>query len=374
MAPRPYRIEVPDAVLEDLARRLAATRWPEPIPGAGWAYGADLAYLRELCAYWASGFDWRAQEAALNRHDGFLCEVDGVDLHFWHVRGRGPRPFPLLLLHGWPGSIAEFAGLVAPLADPAASGGDPADAFDVVVASLPGFGFGGAPREPGWNLERIAAALDTLMAAELGHDRYGVQGGDWGGALAAQLGSAHADHVAGIHVNFAVASPPADPTEEDRRALERHRAWRRDETGYSLVQGTRPDALTVAQADSPAGLAAWVVEKFRAWSDCDGDVERAFSKDTLLTNLMFYWGPESVASAARIYAEVRRAPAPQARVEVPTGVAAFPREPWNTPRAWVERRYHVTRWTDMPRGGHFAALEQPDLLLDDIRSFFRTVR
>jgi microsomal epoxide hydrolase len=263
---------------------------------------------------------------------------------------------------------------VAPLADPAASGGDPADAFDVVVASLPGFGFGGAPREPGWNLERIAAALDTLMAAELGHDRYGVQGGDWGGALAAQLGSAHADHVAGIHVNFAVASPPADPTEEDRRALERHRAWRRDETGYSLVQGhaaRRPDRRPGRLAGRPGGVGGREgsgLERLRRRRGARVLQGHAADEPHVL------WGPESVASAARIYAEVRRAPAPQARVEVPTGVAAFPREPWNTPRAWVERRYHVTRWTDMPRGGHFAALEQPGLLLDDIRSFFRAVR
>jgi microsomal epoxide hydrolase len=374
MAPREYRIAVPDAVLDDLRGRLAATRWPDPLEGAGWDYGADIAYIRELCQYWRTHYDWRAHEAALNGHDQFVCEVDGVDLHFWHVRGRAAQPLPLMLLHGWPGSIYEFFELIHPLTDPAGDGADAADAFDVIVPALPGFGFGGRPVAPGWNLERIAAALDTLMADELGYRHYGVQGGDWGGALAAQLGSAHAEHVAGIHVNFAVASPPDDLTEDDAAALERFRAWRRKETGYSLLQGTKPDSLTLAQSDSPAGLAAWIVEKFRTWSDCGGDVESVFSKDTLLTNLMFYWAPNSAAGAARIYAEARRAPAPQARIDVPTAVAAFPREPWSTPRAWVERLYNVTRWTDMPRGGHFAALEQPRLLVEDVRAFFRALR
>jgi len=371
MAPREYRIAVPDAVLEDMRGRIAATRWPDPLEGVGWDYGADIAYIRELCQYWETDYDWRAHEAALNGYDQFVCEVDGVDLHFWHVRSEAARPFPLMLLHGWPGSIYEFFELLHPLTDPAGGG---ADAFDVIVPALPGFGFGGRPRTPGWNLERIAAALDTLMTDELGYRRYGVQGGDWGGALAAQLGSAHAEHVAGIHVNFAVASPPDDLTKDDAAALERFRAWRRRETGYSLVQGTKPDALTLAQSDSPAGLAAWIVEKFRTWSDCGGDLERVFSKDTLLTNVMFYWAPNSAASAARIYAEARRAPAPQARIDVPTAVAAFPREPWSTPRTWVERLYNVTRWTNMPRGGHFAALEQPQLLVEDMRAFFRTLR
>ena len=363
-------------MLEDLRARLAATRWPEAIPGAGWSHGADVSYLRELCEHWRTAYDWRRHEAAINALPQFRVDVDGLDLHVWHVRGTGPRPYPLLLLHGWPGSMYEFFDLLGPLADPAAHGGDAADAFDVVVAGLPGFGFGGRPRETGWGISRMAAAFDTLMHDVLGHAVYGVQGGDWGGIIASKLGSAHAEHVGGLHLNMLIVRAPAEPRPGDEPALEHARLRDRDETGYIRVQRTKPDALTVAQSDSPAGLAAWIVEKFRVWSDCDGDVERAFSRDTLLTNLMFYWAPNATASAARLYHEAirDRAGMRYPRIEVPTGVAAFPKEPWRVPRHWAEPQYNVTRWTDMPRGGHFAALEAPDLLVEDIRAFFRTVR
>jgi len=374
---RPYRIDVPDAILGDLRDRLARTRWPEAIPGAGWDYGADVGAVRDLCAYWRDDYDWRRHEARLNGPPQFLCEVDGVDLHFWHVRGAGPDPLPLLLVHGWPGSIYEFFELIGPLSDPAAHGGDPADAFDVVVAALPGFGFGGKPRERGWGISRIAAAFDTLMSSALGYDRYGVQGGDWGSMVAAKLGAAYPERVAGIHVNMLVAPAPARPGPEDAEALERDRVWRAREAAYSRVQRTKPDSLTVAQSDSPAGLAAWMVEKFRTWSDCDGDVERVFSRDTLLTNLMFYWAPNSVASAARIYyenGEDRAGVVARGRVGVPVGYAEFPHEIYRPPRAWVEPHYAIARWTEMPRGGHFAALEAPGLLLDDIRAFFTPLR
>jgi microsomal epoxide hydrolase len=377
MAPRPFAIEVPDAVLDDLRARLVATRWPEPIPGAGWDYGADLAYLRELCDYWRDGYDWRAWEARLNAIPGFLCEVDGVDLHFWHVRGTGPAPTPLLLVHGWPGSMMEFLELIGPLTDPAAHGGNPADAFDVVVPALPGFGFCGAPREPGWGVSRIAAAFHALMTRELGYERYGVQGGDWGAFVAAKLATTQPERVTGIHVNFVSAPPPDRPGPEDADAMEQVQRWRRFGAAYQRQQATWPDSLTVAQSDSPAGLAAWIVDKFRAWSDCDGDVERAFSKDVLLTNLMFYWAPNSTASAARIYRESAVDPAGitrRGRVEVPVAYAAFPREIVSPPRSWVEPHYAIARWTEMPRGGHFAALEEPELLLGDVRAFFRTLR
>jgi pimeloyl-ACP methyl ester carboxylesterase len=377
MAPRPFTIDVPDAVLQDLHERLGRARWPEPVAGAGWDYGVDIAYMRELCAYWRDGYDWRAWEARLNEIPGFLCEVDGVALHFWHVRGVGPAPMPLLLLHGWPGSIVEFMELVGPLADPGAHGGDPADAFDVVVPALPGFGFGGAPRERGWGISRIAAAFDALMTRELGYERYAAQGGDWGSMIAAKLGATYPERVTGIHVNFLVVPPPADTGPQDADALERLGHWRQAESAYLQIQGTKPDALTVAQSDSPAGLATWIVEKFRQWSDCDGDVERAFSRDTLLTNVMFYWAPNSAASAARIYYESARDPEGvirRPRVEGPVAYAAFPHELVPPPRHWVEPHYAIARWTEMPRGGHFAALEQPELLLEDIRVFFRTLR
>jgi microsomal epoxide hydrolase len=372
MTPRPFSIDVPQAVLDDLKRRLESTRWPEPIPGVGWEYGAAVTYVRELCDYWRTTYDWRKHEAELNRYPQFLCEVDGVDVQFWHVKGKGPKPFPLLLIHGWPGSMVEFHRLMGPLTDPAAQGGDPANAFDVVVPSLPGFGWSGKPRERGWGISRIAAAFDTLMSRALGYGRYGVQGGDWGGIIAAKMGSAHADHVSAIHLNFVIGAPPAEMSEADKAFAAKRTAFRDQETGYSNVQGTKPDSLTVGQTDSPAGLAAWVTEKFRAWSDCGGNVESALSKDTLLTNLMFYWAPNSVASAARIYYEAGRDPGDfrYPKVEVPTGVAIFPAEPWQSPRHWVESRFNIQRWTEMPRGGHFAALEQPDLLVEDVRAFF----
>jgi microsomal epoxide hydrolase len=373
--PRPYSIDVADSVLDDLRARLARTRWPEPLADAGWDYGANVGYIRELCAYWANGYDWRAQEARLNGRPGFLLEVDGVDLHFWHVRGEREGAFPLLLIHGWPGSMVEFEALIGPLTEPSKHGGRAEDAFDVVIPALPGFGFGGKPTERGWGIARIAAAFDTLMG-ELGYGRYGVQGGDWGGITAAKMGSAHADHVAGIHLNFVVAPPPAEMTDADRAAAAERALFQAQETGYSNVQGTKPDSLTVAQSDSPAGLAAWIVEKFRAWSDCDGDVESAIDRDRLLTNLMFYWAPNSIASAARIYYEASHDPASfrYPKVEVPTGVAVFPKEPWRVPRSWAEARFNVTRWTEMARGGHFAAMEAPELLVDDVRAFFATVR
>jgi microsomal epoxide hydrolase len=376
-APRPYRIDVPDVVLTDLRERLGRTRWPEPILDAGWDYGVEVDAIRDLCEYWRQGYDWRYHEAQLNRIPGFLCEVDGVDVHFWHVRGSGPNPLPLVLVHGWPGSIYEFLRVLGPLSDPVAHGGDQGDAFDLVVPALPGFGFGGKPRERGWGISRIAAAFDTLMSSVLGYERYGAQGGDWGSMVAAKLGAAYPERVAGIHVNMLVAPPPAQPSSEDAAALERDRFWRTQEAAYSRVQRTKPDSLTVAQSDSPAGLAAWIVEKFRTWSDCGGDVERAFGRDTLLTNLMFYWAPGSVASAARIYYENARDPAGvvgRGRVEVPVGYAEFPQEIFRPPRSWAEPHYEIVRWTEMARGGHFAALEAPDLLVDDIRAFFAPLR
>lgn len=372
MTPRPFAIDVPQDVLDDLRTRLERTRWPEAIPGAGWDYGANIDYVRELCDYWARDYDWRRHERELNRFPGFLAEVDGVDLHFWHVRGEAPGRFPLLLIHGWPGSIYEFHALIDLLARPADGG----PAFDLVVPALPGFGWSGKPRERGWGITRIAAAFDTLMTRELGYSRYGVQGGDWGGIISAKMASAHSDHVAAAHLNFTLGAPPKEMTDADREALKARDAFQAGETGYSNVQGTKPDSLTLAQSDSPAGLAAWVVEKFRTWGDTGGDIESRFSKDDLLTNLMFYWAPNSAASAARIYYEARRDPAAftYPKVETPVGVAVFPGEPWRVPRSWAEERLNVQRWTEMPRGGHFAALEEPELLAADVREFFAAFR
>ncbi|ATB29022.1 epoxide hydrolase family protein [Melittangium boletus] len=378
MPPRPYRIDVAQEVLADLHHRLDATRFPEPLPGAPWAHGAHVAYVRELCEYWRHAYDWRQYEAELNRHPQFLCEVDGVELHFWHVRGKGPSPMPLLLIHGWPGSILEFHHLIGPLTDPAAHGGDAADAFDVVIPALPGYGFSGKPREPGWSATRVAAAFDRLMVEHLGYPRYGAQGGDWGAITTIELGLHHGAHLAGIHLNMPLAGPPPgqETSDETRRYAQAMAARHAAEGAYSQVQGTKPLSLAIAQSDSPAGLAAWMVEKFRTWSDCDGEVERRFSKDWLLTNLMFYWAPNSIASAANLYYETFGAHFPDLRgqVRVPTGVARFPREIVQPPRSWLEHRFDLRRYTEMPRGGHFAAVEEPELFLDDVRAFFRTLR
>jgi microsomal epoxide hydrolase len=376
VAPRPHRIEVPEAELEDLRRRLAATRWSRPLPGTGWELGAEIAYVRELCEYWWEAYDWRAAEARLNAHPHFLCEIDGVDLHFWHLRGDGEGRLPLLLLHGWPSSAADFHGLIGPLADPAAHGGGPDQAFDLIIPELPGFGFGGRPEERGWHIGRIAAAFDRLMSVELGYDRYGVHGGDWGALTAARIGADFPEHLAGVHLTTLMAPPGADPDPEGNARRERFLAT---ELAYAQLQQTKPDSLTLAQSDSPAGLAAWIVEKFRTWSDCGGDVESAFSRDVLLTNLMFYWAGHSLESAARLYneglldrSELTRLP----RIEPPTGVAYFGADPFSAggptsePRTWVEDRVNLTHWTEMPRGGHFPALETPDLLVDDLRKFF----
>lgn len=378
----PFRIAVPDAVLADLRERLARTRFPDEIPGSGWGYGTELAYLRELVAYWRDEYDWRAAEARLNALPQFRAEVGGLGIHFIHVRGTGPRPFPLVITHGWPGSVAEFVDVIGPLTDPAAHGGDPADAFDVVCPSMPGYGFSDHPREPGMDPERIAALWAELMHG-LGYARFGAQGGDWGSMVSTYLGVRHAARVAGVHLNMVIAFPPdpANPADglaqEELIPLLEAQQFLKEETGYQRIQGTKPQTLAYGLNDSPAGLAAWIVEKFRAWSDCGGDVERRFSKDQLLTNVMLYWAPETANSSCRLYCETMRAmkfPPTGFRVEVPTGCAIFPRELIRPPRAWVEKLYNVTRWTPMPAGGHFAALEEPALLIDDVRAFFRTVR
>ncbi len=378
MSPRPFRIDVPEAVLTDLHRRLDATRFPEPLPGAPWERGADVSYVRELCAYWRHRYDWRKHEAELNRFPQFVCEVDGVDLHFWHVRGKGPAPLPLLLTHGWPGSIYEFHHLIGPLTDPAAHGGDAAEAFDVVIPALPGYGFSGKPREPGWDVSRVAAAFDRLMVEHLGYPRYGAQGGDWGALVTTALGVDHAEHLVGIHLNLAFAGPP--PGEEQSELAQAYgqkmAAVMATETGYFQVQSTKPMSLAIGQSDSPAGLAAWIVEKFQAWSDCGGDLERVISKDWLLTNLMFYWATNSAASAANLYYETHgMGRADQSRpVRVPTAVAVFPKEIPLPPRRWLEARYNLRRYTELARGGHFAAVDASDLFLQDVRAFFRELR
>ena len=378
----PFRIAVADSVLTDLKERLGRTRFPDEIPGSGWGYGSELAYVRGLVAYWRERYDWRAAEARLNALPQFRAEVDGLGIHFIHVRGSGPKPMPLVITHGWPGSVAEFEQIIGPLTDPAAHGGDPADAFDVVCPSMPGYGFSDHPREPGMDPERIAALWAQLMQG-LGYQRFGAQGGDWGSMVSTYLGYRHPAQVLGVHLNMVIAFPPdpANPadglTQEELIPLMEAQQFLKEETGYQRIQGTKPQTLSYGLNDSPAGLAAWIVEKFRTWSDCDGDIERRFSKDQLLTNIMLYWVPETANSSCRLYCETMRSskfPPTDFRVDVPTGCAIFPRELIRPPRAWVEKLYNVQRWTPMPRGGHFAAMEEPALLVEDIREFFRPLR
>ena len=375
----PFKIHVPDEVLRDLKERLARTRFPNEIEGSGWDYGTNLGYLKELVAYWREKFDWREQERRLNQLDQFKTNIDGLDIHFVHQRSKEPNAMPLVLTHGWPGSFFEFTKVIGPLTDPVRHGGRPEDAFHVVAISLPGYGFSDKPREPGFSPERMAGIIARLMA-RLGYSRYGAQGGDWGGIISRLLAINDASHVAGLHLNFCTAGAPpgSDPNAGVPAAeLERTRArqaFMANERGYSEIQGTKPQTLGYGLNDSPAGLAAWIVEKFRTWCDCDGDVEKKFTKDELLTNVTIYWATQTIASSARLYYESRRATGTQARVEVPTGCALFPQEITVPPRRWVEARYNLRRWTEMPRGGHFAALEQPELLVGDIREFFRDLR
>jgi microsomal epoxide hydrolase len=378
----PFRIAVSDAVLTDLRERLARTRFPDEIPGSDWGYGTALAYMRELVPYWRERYDWRAAETALNAFPQFRAEVGGLKIHFIQQKGRGPKPFPLIITHGWPGSVAEFTKIIGPLSDPAAHGGDARDAFDVICPSMPGYGFSDHPREPGMDPERIAALWAELMQG-LGYPRFGAQGGDWGSMVTTYLGYRHAPQVAGIHLNMVVAFPPdpANPvdglTQDELIPLMEAQQFLKEETGYQRIQGTKPQTLSYALNDSPTGLAAWIVEKFRTWSDCGGDVEKRFSKDELLTNIMLYWVPETANSSCRLYCETMRAakfPPTDFRVEVPTACAIFPHELIRPPRAWVDRLYNVARWTAMPAGGHFAAMEEPELLVEDIRAFFRGLR
>ena len=379
---RPFTINVPQEVLTDLKERLARTRLPDQIPGTGWDYGTDRAYLEELLAYWRDEFDWRAQEAILNQFDHFRTVIEGVAVHFIHQRSPNENATPLLLIHGWPGSFTEFTGIIGPLTDPGASGGDPADTFHLVVPSIPGFGFSGKPTERGYNPERMADVLAGLMT-RLGYARYGVQGGDWGAIIGRVIAAHYRDRVIGFHSNFVTGGPPAGvahPEEgvpaEELELRERKLAIRANERDYSDIQGTKPQTVGYGLNDSPPGLAAWIVEKFHGWSDHGGDVENSFTKDQMLTNITLYWVTGTATSSARIYYESRNTPPKRAvgYVEVPTAGAIFPEEILYTPRKWAEANYNIVRWTRMPEGGHFAALEQPELLVDDIRAFFRDLQ
>lgn len=376
----PFDIAVPDDALADLRERLARARFPTQVAGAGWEYGPNLAWMRELVEYWLDGYDWRRQETWLNRMPQFLADVDGLRLHYVHARAARDDALPLVLTHGWPGSFVEFHKVLEPLTHPERHGGDPADAFHVICPSMTGYGWSEPWPEPGCDVKLVAERQVRLMEG-LGYARYGVQGGDWGGTVSPYMALSAPQRVVGVHVNLCVA-----PSTYDREEAAAHgvlpglsavtREYNREQKGYAVIQGLKPDQLAYALNDSPLGLAAWVVQCFHMWGDLEGGLESRFTKDELLTNVMIYWFTASMPSAIRLYRESmrsRRFGPPEAFVSTPTGVAMF-RDVSRPKREWAEEAYNIVHWTDMPRGGHFAALEEPGLLVDDIRSFFRPLR
>jgi microsomal epoxide hydrolase len=373
---RPFRVSVDETAIADVKRRLAQVRWPDEAPEPPWRYGTSVGFMRELVDYWATAYDWRKTEAALNAWPQFKTTIDGIDVHFIRVEGRGPNLKPLLLSHGWPGSVLEFLKLIPLLTDPAAHGGDAADAFTVVVPSLPGYTLSFRPNQERRALPAIGAMFHELMT-RLGYARYGAQGGDWGSFVTAWLGANRAPHLLGIHLNLMpIRRDPAmfsSPTEDERRFLGELEIWLKEETGYQWIQGTRPQTLAFALADSPVGLAAWIAEKYRAWTDCDGDPRNALSMDEMLGNISLYWFTNCIGASFWPYYARMHGPWPiDGKIGVPTGYCEFPREILRPPRAAAERVFtDIRRWSVMPKGGHFAALEQPEALAREIRAFFR---
>lgn len=375
----PFRIDIPQANLDDLNKRLEATRWPDELPEVGWSYGVPASYLKELAEYWRTTFDWRTQEQKLNAFPQFTTTIDGQNIHFLHVRSPEPDALPLIITHGWPGSIVEFMEVLGPLTNPQAYGGDPADAFHVVAPSMPGFGFSGPTRQTGWDMSRIAGAWAELMG-RLGYERYGAQGGDTGAVISPMLGGIDPEHVVGVHVNGALGFPSGDPEEmaaltgAEQQRLAGMQAQMEEGSGYAVLQSTRPQTLGVGLSDSPAGQLAWIVEKFKEWTDPAFELpEEAVDRDQLLANVSVYWLTGTATSSARLYREGRASWGQPARPsEVPSGVAVFPGD--FGIRTIAERENNVVHWSEFERGGHFAAMEAPDLLVGDIRAFFRGLR
>lgn len=378
-AVEPFDVTVPDAAIDDLNARLANARWPDQLPGTGWSYGTDQDYLQAVCEYWRTAFDWDGFEDRFNAFDQYTATVNDHHLHFYHAKSPEPAAEPLLLSHGWPGSVAEFLDVIGPLTDPAAHGGDPEDAFHVVAPSLPGYGFSGPTETTGVDVQEIAETFAVLMA-ELDYDTYFAHGGDWGALITAILGAEYPDHVDAIHLTMLFVKPssltdPMDLLDEagmaDYRAT---KAFQENETGYMAVQETKPQSMAYGLHDSPVGLAGWIIEKFHGWSDCEDDVESAIDRTRLLDNLSVYWLTETINSSMRLYYETDEREVIPDSVAVPTGHARYPAEILKTPRAWAERVYNITQWTEQPAGGHFAAMEVPELFVEDVRSYFRTIQ
>jgi pimeloyl-ACP methyl ester carboxylesterase len=374
---QPFRIEVSDKQLLDLRDRLQGARWPEKETVDDWSQGIPLAYVKDVCDYWSTSYEWRRAERQLNALPQFHATVDGVDIHFLHVRSPHRDALPVVMTHGWPGSIVEFLKVIGPLTDPVAHGGQASDAFDIVCPSLPGFGFSGKPVQKGWGVERIASAWVQLMAG-LGYERYGAQGGDWGASVTAEIGLQDPTHVAGIHLNMPFVSSSAmdmnELTADEQSVLASLMHYQQWESGYSKEQSTRPQTIGYGLVDSPAGLCAWILEKFCAWTDCAGHPENALSRDEMLDNVMLYWLPATGASSARLYWESFRDVSTDP-IDVPTGCSIFPKEILRISRRWASSRFtNILYWNELDRGGHFAAFEQPELFVEEVRAFFGMIR
>lgn len=381
VSPKPYQIHIDDDILSDLKKRLEHTRWPDEVPNAGWTYGTNLTYLKDLVTYWHDHYDWRSQEAELNRFHQYLVPLVDIDLHFIHEPGHGKNPMPLLISHGWPGSIFEFNELIPMLTDPARFGADPADSFTVVAPSLPGYTFSFKPDQPRFNIEQMSEIFSKLMTDVLGYERFAAQGGDWGAFLTSRLACDVPHRLLGIHLTLLALRRdpvvPDNPTEEERRYLQELEHFLKEDTGYQWIQGTRPQTLSYGLTDSPVGLAAWIVEKFYSWSDCQGDLDAYLGKDKILTNIMLYWVTGAIGSSFWPYYARRHGAWPipnNKRIEVPTGYVEFPKEILRPPRSMAERVYNIQRWTVKQQGGHFAAMEQPHAIAEEIRTFFRQFR
>ena len=372
----PFEISVPAVEIEDLRSRLSRTRWPEPATVGDWSQGVPLPYVQDLCQHWAEKYDWTARQAHLNSFPQYRTEIDGLGIHFMHIRSPHAGAMPLVLTHGWPGSVVEFLDVIGPLTDPTAHGGDAADAFHVVVPSLPGYGFSDKPAATGWGIQKTADAWAELMA-RLGYDRYGAQGGDWGSMVTTCIGQQDPTHVAGIHINMIIGFPgpdDGDMTELEQSAMAGVQDYMQWDSGYSKQQSTRPQTLGYGLVDSPAGQCAWILEKFWSWSDTDGDPVGALGADRILDNVMLYWLPRTGASSGRMYWESFNNP-PLGPVTVPMGGSVFPKEIFRCSRRWAERQFtDIRHWGEPTVGGHFAAFEQPAIFVDEVRAFFRTVR
>ncbi|AIQ29946.1 MULTISPECIES: epoxide hydrolase family protein [unclassified Paenibacillus] len=376
-----FQIHVSDEILEDLKYRLDHVRWPDPLEGSDWERGSDQSYLRSLVTYWREQFDWRAREAELNRLSHFRCNVDGIDVHFVHERGKGPNPQPIILTHGWPDSFVRYEKIIPMLTDPERYGGNPEDSFDVIVPSVPGFGFSNGLKRAGVNNAYVAELWARLMTEHLGYPKFAAAGGDIGSGVTRYLAFNHPELLTGIHLtdigiirNLLAVQDKSGLSEEELLYIKNTSQWMADEGGYMSIQSTKPQTLAYGLNDSPVGLAAWIIEKFHAWSDCKGDLRNSFSEDELLTNIMIYWVTHTAGSTANIYYENTHSLPPLGRIEVPTGIAIFPGDVALPPREWADRNLNITRWTTMPRGGHFTAMEDPAPLAEDIREFFRALR